>query len=312
MGFDVSNLSAWVTDNNDEMLTAMVAKSSTIATGKVYVREGVVYKEMVPFFSNELVWQTGACVDNPTGGTSFTSKEFITTPVTSYMEYCMDDFNEKFLQKNLKPGSYQDESSFPQVIANNIVQVASKDIEMANWGGNVVTGSATGLMDKYNGWIQKLKNTAYSSSTVNGATATGFTVANAVSITDSMVQAIPSEIAEEQLTLFLPRAQYNILKVAIRNAYLNPVQDEKIGDVSSFTLPGYDNITVQSTLGLSSIKAAILTFSGNLAFATDLMSDFATLRIGFDEKSDKVYTRLKAKFGTEIFFEDMIVTYYWS
>lgn len=311
-GFNVSALADHIKNSQREMLSAMVAEADTIKSGKVAIMDKIKYKQRIPFFSKNLVWQSGNCVgdDSTSGSTVFTEKELEVAQITHYDKSCIDDFNTKWMGDFLPKGSTYSDADYPQEIADNMVELTAEDIEIAIWIGGYANTSE-GLNGQVDGWMKSLVNTAYSASTF-GATSSvsSWTTSNAAGYVSELYQNAPASIASKALNLFLSRKNYNILKEALLTAFPNYTEVNRVEGVESFTHPIYTNMEIYPTHGLDGINAVVLTNDGNLVVGTDSLDDME-VTLGYIEHEDKVFERIKMKLGTEVKFETQVGVITW-
>jgi hypothetical protein len=305
MGYDVSALGAHIDENKAQILSKMIGGAKSIASGQFNLITGVKYKAPLHLFTKTLSWRTGGCVNTSDGSTAFSDKEIETVQVTHYDELCTDDFNAKWYGATLPEGSLYDESAYLDVVRTNIEAQTQRDIENALWRGDSAGSTGIGMLDKVDGVIKKLEaDGTFVSGSSYGTT---FASANAIAIVDDLVSLAPEAIAEEDLTLFMGRADYNTLKVALRGTPSGIQLDAgDIEGVNSFRMPAYDNVTVAVFPGLNGAGAIALTYGGNFQAAIDGSED-DKVQVGYSEKEDVIFERIKMKLGTQVAFEEHVV-----
>lgn len=303
MSFNVSSLTAYVSENAKEMMTNIVAGANTFEGGFVRIEDGIKggSSKRVHFYDPSLEYQLGACVNTTSGSTTFTEKTLAPTLFTSYDETCSEDMLSKWYSQFMKRGANQsNDDQIAQAIADAIVAKAKRDYAVVAWQG--LRSTANDMATQVAGWLYKLINTSYSSSTfTTTATYTSITTSNAIAIVDDLIANAPANIIGGEMHLKLSRAYFNTLKVALRNA--NNFNFGAQDSPDSFVMPGYSNVTVFADDGLAAAKSIVLTVANNLILACDLMSDADDLTIDFvDNRKDKVFTRFKLAIGTEVAF----------
>lgn len=311
-GFNVAGLTDYARERNEELLSAMIAKSQTIGSGKVKLIEGIKHIERLHFFAPSLVWQTGNCVggDSTSGGTTFTEKDLQVAKLTHYNKSCIDDFNSKWYGSMLPAGSYYDDEDYIQAVADKMVLYTQRDVENAIWKGGYASNTG-GMMDSVDGWLKQLVNTTYSASTFAPAGSyTSFTQSNAHNVVSDLIQNAPDAIGDIDLTMFISRKNFNVLKDALANQYSTLIETSKIDGVDSFVHPVYTHVTVMAVNGLSGEDAIVLTYGDNLVAGTDLLSD-DEVKIGYVDDEDKIFERIKFKLGTEVAFESLVGVHTW-
>jgi len=312
-GFNISALADHIKNEQQNMLSAMVADAGTIKSGKVAVMDGIKYKQRIPFFAKNLAWQSGNCVgdDSTSGSTVFTEKELEVAQITHYDKSCIDDFNNKWMGDFLPQGSTYSDADYPQEIADNMVELTAEDVEIGIWIGGYANTSE-GLNGQVDGWMKSLVATAYSSSTfTTDSSVTSFTTSNAAGYVSELYNNAPSSIASKSLNLFLGRANYNKLKESLLTAFPNYTEINRVEGTESFTHPIYTNMEIYPTHGLDSVNAVVLSNDGNLVVGMDAVEDME-VKVGYIEDEDKVFERIKMKLGTEVKFESQVGVITWA
>ena len=309
MSFNTTALNSYVDQNRKELLAALVAGSNTFDNDFVLIREGIKggSAQEMKFFSNTIEWQTGNCPSTASGSTTFTVKNLSTTLFNAYDEWCPDDLSGKF-PVLLKAGA-SNQLDAGEAIVNNIVEQAKRDVAIAAWQGLYNTSGTGDMAGVVSGWLRKLINTSYSSSTftVDG-TYTSFSSGTAIAIVDDLMANVPTAIYGKQLELHLSPAFYNTLKIALRDSSAIAFNFAD-GSTDEFTMPGYDNLRVKRDDGLAGSKAVVVTFAGNLVLGTDLVSDQDNIRFGHDDRVNKDWYRMAVAIGTEIAFPEHVGVY---
>lgn len=305
MGYNTSSISQYVDQSSKELLAAIVAGSNTFNASSVRVVPGIKAgsAKQMKLFSNTVNYVTSSCPSTVSGATTFVERLLSTDLITVFDGTCSDDIDDKLSIYLPAGASGQGDFDLPTEIVDDILAIVSRDNAKAAWqGGTIATNM---LFNTVEGWLYKLKNTAYSAETF-GTTAGTFTSANAVAGADALVATIPAALASENFLMHMPAAYFNALKVGLRNAnYYNfGAQD----DATSFVLPGYSNITVVRDDGMAGATDIVLALAdgGDLIWSVDQMSDQEKVEVWYDKTDDKLYHRVKFAVGTEIAYPSQI------
>jgi hypothetical protein len=266
---------------------------------------------------------------NATGSVTLSQRSLTVCPIKVEEAICEDQFKLYYTGLLMKAGSYTEELSpkmFAEIYTADKVDKLGALIEDLYWKGAVsATFSTDPNMALCNGILSVLLETSATASTVSGNKIAGsassytgiLTVANAVLVVDNMIQqmnnSIPDILAMPDLTLFMSYGNYNTLLKALRNQ--NFFHNE-IGQTShewSFMYPG-EQVRIVATRGLNATGGytgygMLLTYATNLAYGTDIESDYSNFRIWYEMLYDQMNFRSKFKVGANCFYPQYIVLY---
>ncbi len=311
MSISVSSLNQFVDQSSTDFIIAFLAKGlGQLPAGFIDVRTGIKGGSIqnVPLFTNTVNYQAGGCSLTASGTTAFAARALGTTLFEAKDTWCHADLSAKFpvLLSAGANGDIKPEAAGK--ILDDITSQVARDVAKAAWQG----GYSTSVNSLYavQGWLYKLIKTTYSASTFGTTSAfTAYNSSNAVVIIDEMVANIPDEISSMDLTLLMQPKDFNVLKVAYRNAYGQGSLSDLPNDPNGFTMITYNNITARKHDGLTGSNAMVLAPNGQFLFGTDLESDFTDPVFGNDGLTNLDYYRIPFSFGCEIAFPAQIGVY---
>jgi len=311
---DVSGLTKYVDQLSASLVRESVLKGKTV--GLINTQVGIKYAEALNIMTSTLNVQAGGCgTISPSGSVALSQRNITVCPIKVEESICLNDLEQYWTGMSMKSGSYGE--TVPEVIntgyAADKVDKIQRKIEDYIWQGDTSNNYSNGLT-LCGGFLSILEYTAATSSVVSsGSTYSGaLTAANAISVIDSMVSAIPDAIlGNDDLAIFMSYANFR--------TYINAWRDRASGagafhtDATNprnweFVHPG-TNVTVYAVAGLINRTHIILTNRSNLFFGTDLTNDFENFMVWFERKDDIVYFRSKFKIGTQIAYPQYVVKY---
>jgi hypothetical protein len=301
MAIDLSNLTKWTDETSSDLIYNSILEGKTVKT--VRVQSGVKHKMALNIIDNDLTAQAGACGFNASGDVSLDQRDIEVKDIKVEQKICLTDLEDYWASVKMNPGSYNTELPFEQVYSSIKRDQLGALIEDLVWRGD------TGLTQsnlQYADGFKKLIQAEASDITTISTTAT-FSATNAIAIINEMVADLPENIAEnDDLMIFCNYAQFRIYTQALITANLYHYS----GDSTNFEIyiPG-TNIRVKAVPGLKGVNEMYLTNASNLVIGTDLLNDYESFKIWYDESEDEIRFRAKFKLGTQIYFPENIVRY---
>lgn len=310
-GYDLSGLTAYVNEEKLPLLTKAVFSGDTVKTFEV--QQGIKYKDVLNYLDTEVIFRanTGCSTFTATGDTTFTQKEISVDAFMHEQAFCPDDLEDYWTRAGMQSGSYQDTMAFEREWTSHYADLVNKEVELMLWQGNKSTGS--GNLALINGLIYSIDNdgTAIDGNPTNIATGTGITTGNVVGIFNGMITLIPVDVEGADDIMFscgwdtfkkLLSALQNLNNFYYDGINANPY---KTGE---FTYPTF-GIKVKAFKGLTGTNRIFLHRSSNFVIGTDLENDWENFQMWYEQKDDKILTRLKAKLGTQIKFGNEMVEF---
>lgn len=251
--------------------------------------------------TNDIKFQSGSnCTENFSGSTSVDDVLLSVCPLTYAEQFCEDQLWDKYLSNYQRKGTdgVVDTLTFEEYWMSSKLAKIATELDKIYFQGDTVSG--TGNLALCDGVIVKLSG---DSTTVTGLT---FSVANVIADVQAMVAAIPANLQDEELSLFVDPKIFGNLQLALFNGkYFDP---NTFGASQVYRLPFKPNVTVVSTIGLSGSMDAILGPAEHLHWGTDLAPADKSIRSGYDIKTDKIILRMKTRIGAQVTFPEYFVT----
>jgi len=300
---------AALTEFNNEVAGTLIPKMVYTGTTMEYVtvKEGIKYKEPINLFEVDLDIQDGyGCVATPAGTASFSQRDIQVCQRTSFDGLCLKDLDKYYLGISaLGAGSYNETFALAQEYSDLIVNQFRKSNE------NFVWGATTGAGDCVNGLKTIISGSTAGLVVATGAATGSFTSNDALAIIDSMIEQIPTDVADrDDLTVFMSVSNFRKYVAGIRLAnsyYFDPNSIENRGNLLQMNYP-YQNIKVVGTVGLQGSDRIVLGPAKQIVAGTDLMSDFSEFQLWYDINSDTLRHRISTKLGVNIAFPEYWVS----
>jgi hypothetical protein len=306
MSFNIQNINAYV-DQTGDLIKKAILKGETASIVKV--QGGIKNAATINQLGSTLYAQLGACGWNASGTTNLTQRTITVCDLKVNETLCLNTLEDYYTSTMMNPGSYNESIPFEQIFAEEKADQISALIDDIFWRGNTATG--TGNLSLCNGMIQLLTNTSASASTVAASGVTGsFSAANAVSIIDAVVAAIPEAIMNSSnLVIFTSYANFRTYVTALRNANLYHF-DGTAATNFSIKVPG-TNITVKAVRGLSGANKIYCSTADNFYLGTDLLNDGESFKLNYNPYTDEVQFLAKWKLGVQVAYPEFVSYYAW-
>lgn len=288
MAFDIANISSYVDENSYDLISKAILETNL--TPIFNVRVGLESKNVdIPVLENDFIIQDGdSCGWNASGDTTFTQIRMGLDNLKVNMEFCPQTLRDTFLSKAMSSGALQENLSFEELLANDLVARLQKKNEELIMQGR---GSIKGIEDF-------IVNTA-------GAvkiTASTWTTSNAIDKANAMFLAMTGDTSlRDDLVLIVSPATFKTIKVALveQNLYhFSPQSTGSQGGESLF-LPGID-VEVRATSGLSNANRKYLVSKQDLYMGTSLTSDFEQFRLFYDQGDDVIKGMFRWRLGVAV------------
>lgn len=325
MSLDLSNLTKYVDQTSGKLIRQILLEGVTAKY--ITVQPTVKYSEAINKLANTLYVQDGTCGWNTSGTTTLTQRNITVCPMKVNQNFCThgpDSIEQYWTGQLLKAGAGSDNQELPfeEVFTKYLADQTSQQIEKLIWRGNYTSagstagwtadtaGFATGnLLGCVDGFLKVLQGA--SASTVN-VTYTAMTAGNALAVVDAIVANIPTDIlAQEDIIIFCSPANVQLYKLAIRNsnAYNYFVEDAGKTNTLTQTVPGFGNVKLVGTVGLSGSGRLICSYASNFYLGTDLTTEIdpAVFKVFFAIEADELRYLSRFKIGTQVAFPEHVV-----
>jgi hypothetical protein len=259
----------------------------------------------INLIGTDLVAQAGGCGFDPDGTTTLTQRDITVCPLKVNESLCLDDLEAFYTQKMMRPGSYNTEIPFEGIYAEQKAENIAALIEDLIWKGDSDGSGQLALCDGF------LKLFGASGSGVVDGNPAGLTAINAgniVDIVDEQVSLIPSDVIDaDDLYIMCGYDFYRTYSKALRDANLfHYTGAENQGLDFSQMVPG-TNVRIVATRGLNNTNQLVTGPASNLYFGTDLLNDYESFTIKYDDVEDDVKFRAKWKQGVQVAFPEFVV-----
>jgi hypothetical protein len=310
MSLNVSALDNFNNELAGELLLKMVYGGSTIEY--VTVQEGVKYLEPINLMEVGIYMQNGTCVSTPSGSARFTQRPIQVCPRTSFDQLCLKDLDKKYLGiSSLEPGSYNETWKLTQAYSDLLVNQFQKANDQFLWSqqsGSTSTFGGTCEVSGLKYIISGSTNGVVVPSTITG---TAFTSTTALTIMDTMIDNLSSDVADrDDLTFFMSVANFRKYVAGIRaanNFFFDPNSIQNRGNLLEMNYP-YQNIKVIGTVGLQGSDRVVLGPAKQIVVGTDLLSDFSSFQLWYDINTDTLRHRISTKLGVQVAFPEFWVS----
>ena len=302
MSFNVSALSAYVDANGKEIMRKVVLGGSTAKL--VTVMPGIKTTKNLNLMSNTVyIQQGGSCGLVDSGSTILSTRAVSVCDCGILQPLCLDTLEDYYTQVQMKAGSYNEELPFEAIYVEDFVARVGQENDKLIWQGKE---GASGNLGACNGLLHKFSGTSDSATTVTVTTVTGFTVSNAISAINTVVNNIPADAwAENDMTIFMSIPYFLIYQqalVAANYVHYNPGQVPVFEQV----VPGV-NAKVVATIGLNNTTKIIATPANNIVIGVDMIEDSEKMDIWYSKDDQKVKTLMKYKQGVTVKYPEFVV-----
>lgn len=293
MAFDLSALTKYT----DELSFELIGKAvlTTDLMSEIDLRTGLKAGTVaINLLEGDMTITDLACGWDPSGDITLSQVDLVIRDKQVKMELCPQDLREYWASQALKASAHNEEIPAEQVIADYYVKQLKKANEAFLINGD---GTADGIKGQVT--VAKGANLQI------GATASAWTVSNAVEQALNIFDAIAEEVKdrEDLIMVVSPAAFANLRRALVAQNYFHYSQ----GDAKVLDLPGA-NIKVVKSSGLIGSN---YVFAGPAAFivaGTGLEDDFSTFKFFYDQGEDIVKFMAKWRLGVAVHQVNLFAT----
>lgn len=302
--YDVSDLSAYVDEQREELLTRQVSEARTLQL--INIQTGIKGSEKLKLVNTDIEYQTGTCGMTESGDVTFSDRQITVEPIGWMKGFCNEDLVGFWTQMGLRPGAQAQQSELPfqQVLTDFMLRKNAIELDKLIWKGNKSTG--TGNLAFINGFNQFLTlGNGCVDLNVSGASA--ITASNAYDLFFDAYEAMQlanSAVADAEDSVFfcgketLTKLRRNM--IALNFFTFTP-------DLDPMTQPLFGTTkTVHAVEGLNGTNKIRFGKRSEFVFGTDLSSDYDNFELWYEQKDDKLYIRSKFRAGVQVPFLDQI------
>ena len=142
--YDVTGLTAYVDEQQDEILTKQVTRGKTL--DYIMIQEGVKGSQEIKLLDDTLTYQTGDCTMTASGDTVFTDRAISVEDLGYMKKFCQKDLAGFWTQLELTAGAMAEDKDLPfeEAIVNYVLELHSNELDKLIWRGNKTTEIVTG------------------------------------------------------------------------------------------------------------------------------------------------------------------------
>lgn len=328
MALDLNNLTKYVDQISGKLIRQILLEGVTAK--HVTVQPTVKYSEAINLLSNTIYLQAGTSGWNASGTTTLTQRNITVDPLKvnqSFELYGPNSIEQYWTGQMMKAGSGVDGGTLPfeEVFTNYLTTQTQQEVEKLIWRGNYSVPSnnslsgdsasvASGSLLNATGFLNIVTNTSASASTVNVTYSGAITSSNAITVVDTIVANIPTDIlAQEDILIFCSPSAVQNYKLAIRNSNAYHYFVEDAGSTNTLTqkVPGFGNVTLIGTVGLAGSGRMVCSYASNFYIGTDLVSEIdpAVFKLFYAVEADQLRYNSRLKIGVQIAFPAHVVVY---
>lgn len=309
MALDLSGLSNYVKENEQQLATSLVFKPKTAqlieAAGNVQV--GIKSSEKINVMETNAVFQAGGtCGFSSSGTTAFTQRTLTAGKIKVNESICPKTFESKYTQKALRAGSSYDYMPFADEYSAKKIEVIGAALETALWQGD--TASSDAQLNKFDGL---LKLTAPAGVPVSGviegntSSATAITSSNIIGLIDDVYAAIPASIvANGDVVIFVGMDTFRTYTIALKEANLFHYAAESVD--FEIVLPG-TSVKLVAVNGLNGTDQMVATRLSNLYLGVDLLNEEERFELFYAKEADEMRFVAEFKMGINYAFPTEMV-----
>ena len=309
MSLDLTGLSNYVKENEQQLATSLVFKPKTaqLIEGAGNVMVGVKSAEKINIMETDAVFQAGGtCGFNASGTTTFTQRSLTIGKIKVNEAICPKTFEAKYTQKALRAGSTYDYMPFADEYTAKKIEVIGKQLETALWQGD--TGSGNANLNKFDGLLKLIAPSGVLVSGVvdgNPDAETEITTTNVISIVDGIYQLIPTSIVDNgDVVIFAGMDTFRKYTVALKAANLFHYAAEAAD--FEIVIPG-TSIKLVGVNGLNGTDKLVATRLSNLYLGVDLLNEEERFELFYAKEADEMRFVAEFKMGVNYAFPSEIV-----
>ena len=309
MSLDLSGLSNYVKENEQQLATSLVFKPKTaqLIEGAGNVMVGVKSSEKINVMATDAVFQAGGtCGFNSSGTTTFTQRSVTPGKIKVNESICPKTFEAKYTQKALRAGSTYDYMPFADEYSAKKIDVIGAALETALWQGDTASGNAQ--LARFDGLLKLIAPSDVPVTGVvdgNPAGVSTFTTSNAIAVIDGIYEAIPASIvANGDVVIFIGMDWFRVYTSALKDANLFHYAAEAVD--FELTLPG-TNVKLVAVNGLNGTEKIVATRLSNLYLGVDLLNEEERFELFYAKEADEMRFVAEFKMGINYAFPTEIV-----
>ena len=304
MAYDVSAFSNYIGRENKVITKQLFAGGDTMKFATLMT--GVKGSTIVPHLSGAPTLQSGSC-PNPLGTAVVDEVTLTVKPWTVYESFCADDLESKFPNTIIAAGSNNGDSLQPweESLVDMKMAGIAEILELTYWQGDISTGS----YQTFDGFVKLIDAAATAIDGNTGAVAagTGITVANVKAIVDAMYIAAPAKVKRSgEFAIMVGDDVFDSYIAAEKAANLYHYAPEHDNGVYNI---GGSRGTLIRVYGLDGTSRIFAGQGSNFIVGADVADEDKVADVFYDQTTDKMQIRVKAKSGVVAANVDEIVEF---
>ncbi len=290
--FNKDGLGLYVQENMNNLLSASVLESRIMQMFPV--QSGVQYKSKINRLNTSVTLAAGTCaLPTDIGSVTFTQREIETTPITIYLDFCLEDLQKNYIQYNRTAG--QETMPFENYIMDSI----NKDIN--NKVGKAIVMGTTASSDinlnHFNGWYKIMTDDA-------DEIDLGTVSVSAYDAVEAVYLGIPKAVIAES-TIYLGTDKYRVFaNDLLKKNYTQVMVSTNYMDGSYFPASS------TKVIPLTELDGTNVIFAGptrDFLIGTDFTNGFETYEFKWESSLQKFIFLCKFNLGAQIVFPDDVV-----
>lgn len=282
---NLSNLSEYVEQRSDELLTSAILGAKTLDV--IDVMLDVKYTAPLNYLDSTVVLaDASTCGWDPQGSDEFTQRTIEVFPVKVNKEWCARDMRKYWMNYQLLIDANRETLPFEEKIVAENIKAINIELEDQIWNND-----ASAL---FPGFLYVLEDGG--ATTLDASTASDGVDIAYDNITDEMY-------AHGDVTMFMDPTLYRTF-IKEANAVCCANRDALDAASDYITYPGDSRVIMRPTAGLAGTKQIVVTWAKNLVFGTDVEGSENDYKVWYDDKDEM--TRFKVLFnaGVQVKFPD--------
>lgn len=300
--YNVDNLSAYVEQNKDELLNALIFEGATIS--KMHKQVGVKKNATINILDTNPTFQSGDdCGFTPAGAATLSQREIATGVIKVDMEICPKSLLGTYAEYLVRMSAVAEGERMPfeAEFTANLVNKIKAGLEKAVWQGD--TASTDTTLKHFDGL---LKIAGAEASVVKVSAAAVTTPATAWDAIQKMYVALPEEALDKNACIFVSPSVFRLFMSHVVALNLYHYAGAKNENVHEFILPG-TNVKVVCTQGLSGLKKMVATTEENMYYGTDREGDAEEFDLWFSKDNRAWRCTIQWNSGVQFAFPDQVV-----
>lgn len=289
---DFSALEEYVNIHRDELLVKSMLGAKSI--DYLDIMTNVKHKEAIPYLESEVELHKASCDWLPAGSDRIYERYIEVSPLESQKEFCWLDFQNYFMNYQMKIEAGRESLPFEQKFAESNMGKVQEAVENAIWQG-LDDLDIDGIIDIATG--------ADSALTINVETASGETISDRIA---NIVAAVPMTALKKGVNVFLSYSDFRKYVAESNGACCSnkPVYDASSESIKYF---GDSRVTLVPVMGLEGTGAIFAFPEDAVVYATDVEGSQNRYETWVEKKEHKILFDVLFNFGLAFRWPDEIV-----